>query len=90
MVFGSANHDGHHFQEPERFDLHRHSASAHMGFGWGTHFCSGAPLARLEGRIVLEGLTARWPNLRLAPGQKLHWLSTLIVRGVERLEIEWS
>lgn len=90
VVFGSANHDEHHFPEPERFDLHRHSESAHMGFGWGTHFCSGAPLARLEGRIVLEGLTARWPNLRLAPGQKLHWLPTLIVRGVERLEIEWS
>ena len=42
MVFGSANHDEHHFPEPERFDLHRHSESAHMGFGWGTH-CSTAP-----------------------------------------------
>lgn len=90
VVFGSANHDEHHFPEPERFDLHRHSESAHMGFGWGTHFCSGAPLARLEGRIVLEALTARWPNLRLAPGQQLHWLPTLMFRGVERLEIEWS
>ena len=90
VVFGSANHDEHHFPEPERFDLHRHSESAHMGFGWGTHFCSGAQLARLEGRIVLEGLTARWPNLRLAPGQRLHWLPTLMFRGVERLEIEWS
>ena len=38
VVFGSANHDEHHFPEPERFDLHRHSESAHMGFGWGTHF----------------------------------------------------
>jgi cytochrome P450 len=90
VVFGSANHDEHHFPEPERFDLHRHSESAHMGFGWGTHFCSGAQLARLEGRIVLEALTARWPNLRLAPGQQLHWLPTLMFRGVERLEIEWS
>ena len=90
VVFGSANHDEHHFPEPERFDLHRHSESAHMSFGWGTHFCSGAQLARLEGRIVLEALTARWPNLRLAPGQQLHWLPTLMFRGVERLEIEWS
>jgi cytochrome P450 len=90
VVFDSANHDEHHFPEPERFDLHRHSASIHMSFGWGTHFCSGAPLARLEGRIVLEALTTRWPYLRLAPGQQLHWLPTLMVRGMERLEIEWS
>ena len=90
VVFGSANHDEHHFPEPERFDPHRHSASTHMGFGWGTHFCSGAPLARLEGRIVLEELSARWPHLRLTSDQQCHWLPTLIVRGVERLEIEWS
>jgi cytochrome P450 len=38
---------------------------------------------------VLEALTARWPNLRLAPSQQFQWLPTLMFRGVERLEIEW-
>ena len=89
VVFGSANHDEHHFPEPERFDLHRHSESTFWALAGGT-LRSGAQLARLEGRIVLEGLTARWPTLRLAPGQPCYWLPTLMFRGVERLEIEWS
>jgi cytochrome P450 len=64
--FGAANTDSKHFSEPLRFDLTRSDGSNHVAFGRGTHFCLGAPLARLEGRIALECLLERVPDLRLS------------------------
>jgi cytochrome P450 len=52
---GSANHDLHQFSDPERFDISR-NPNPHLAFGHGLHFCLGAPLARLEGRIALTYL----------------------------------
>jgi cytochrome P450 len=63
----SANYDEREFAGPARFDLTR-KAGAHAAFGHGIHFCLGAPLARLEGRIALELLFERFEHLRIAPG----------------------
>jgi len=65
VSLSSANHDETVFDDPESFDFHRDSSKDHFGFGRWTHFCLGAPLARLIGRIALEQLTERLPDLRL-------------------------
>ncbi len=61
----SANRDPERFTSPDAFDLHR-DQGRHLGFGQGIHFCMGAPLARLEARIVLNLLLDRFPRLRVA------------------------
>lgn len=63
----SANRDPERFDAPDSFDLHR-DQGRHLGFGQGLHFCMGAPLARLEARIVLDLLLDRFPRLTVAGG----------------------
>jgi cytochrome P450 len=85
LLFGSANRDPLRYNDPDTFDIHRNNIS-HLTFGKGVHYCLGANLARLEGRVALDELLNRWPeweidydSLKLAP--------TSTVRGWERLRI---
>jgi cytochrome P450 len=64
-VLGSANRDGAQFERPDELDVNRHDTK-HLAFGRGSHYCLGAPLARLEGEIALRTLFERFPDLRLA------------------------
>ena len=61
----SANHDKRHFADPERFDIRRHPEQ--VAFGHGIHFCLGAPLARLEGRIAVDLLLRRFADILVTP-----------------------
>src|SRR5207247_1034028 len=61
-----ANRDPEVFSDPAVFDLHRTNARQHIAFGHGIHFCVGAPLARLEGRIMFERIADQLPDLCLA------------------------
>jgi cytochrome P450 len=63
LFLGSANHDESIFTDPERFDITRKNLR-HLGFGTGIHFCLGAPLARLEGKIALRMILERFENLQ--------------------------
>ena len=61
LMLASSNRDERQFDDPDRFDIHRKPGS-HLTFGRGAHFCLGAPLARLEGRIALEEVLKRFPK----------------------------
>jgi len=86
-VLGSANRDEAQFADPDKLDIAR-EPNRHVAFGQGAHFCLGAPLARLEGRIALTSLFQRLPDLRLAvPRESLCWRRSLVFRGLESLPI---
>jgi cytochrome P450 len=61
LLVGAANRDEARFVDGERFDIHREPLT-HLGFGYGIHFCLGAALARIEGRIALDELLQRFPE----------------------------
>jgi cytochrome P450 PksS len=86
-VLGSANRDETQFPDPETLDIAR-DPNRHLAFGQGLHFCLGASLARLEGRIALGTLFRRFPGLRLAkPADSLRWRKTLPLRGLVELPV---
>jgi len=85
----SANRDEDKFDHSEQFDMHRRNARTHLSFGFGNHFCLGAPLARYELQIILDELTARLPNLRLSGEQSFAMIETVQFRGPKELWVEW-
>lgn len=86
-ALGSANHDESQFPNPETFDIAR-EPNKHVAFGLGSHFCVGAPLARLEGQIAFSTLFRRFPNLHLMePVESLRWRKSLAARGLQRLPV---
>ena len=84
----SANADGAQFADAERLDLGR-AENRHLSFGLGPHYCLGAPLARLEGRIAIGELVRRFPDLRLAvPPERLRWRPGILLRGLVSLPVQ--
>jgi cytochrome P450 len=90
LFLASANRDEAVFNEPETLQLVRDNARAHVSFGYGSHFCLGAPLARLELQVILEQLTRRLPGLRLAPRQHFEFIETVQFRGPKTLHVRWD
>jgi len=89
VCIGGANRDPAVRDDPDRFDVRRATRS-HLGFGHGIHFCLGAPLARLEGRVAFTALLRHFPQLGLAvPRDELQWShgDGLVLRGLAALPV---
>jgi cytochrome P450 len=85
LLNGSANRDERKFPDGDRFDIHR-KIDHHLAFGYGTHFCLGAALARLEGRVALDEVLQRFPSWEVDWDNAVQ-ARTSTVRGWERLPV---
>jgi cytochrome P450 len=85
VSIGAANHDPAVFANPEQLDLAR-DPNPHLAFGFGTHFCLGAPLARLEAVLAFEALTRRFPRLELVDDNP-RYRPNPVLRGLSHLEV---
>ena len=89
MFYPSANRDEKHFDDPFRFDIER-DPNHHLAFGFGTHFCLGSSLARLELKIMFERVLARLPDLELATEEPLEYRSSNFISGAEAMPVRFS
>jgi cytochrome P450 len=90
LLWGSANRDEAVFKNADRFDIFRDNVADHVAFGFGTHFCLGAALARAEGRIAFERLLARLADIECQiPLDEVHYHPAPIDRALERLPIRF-
>ena len=87
-LLGAANHDPAVFDRPDELDITR-TENRHIAFGFGIHFCLGAPLARAEAQIAFSTLLRRLPPLRLET-EAVEWGGTFILRGLKKLHVAWS
>lgn len=88
-LFGSANLDEAQFPNADHFDIHR-TPNRHLGFGFGIHFCLGAPLARLETRIALQALLERFPNWQRKRNTPLEVKPSSFIYGLKHVPITLS
>ncbi len=86
-VLGAGNRDPERFPNPDKLDIAR-TDNKHLAFGWGAHFCFGAPLARIEAQMAFEELL-KLQNWALEPGP-LTWRTNLALRGLTKLPITFT
>jgi pimeloyl-[acyl-carrier protein] synthase len=84
-AIGAANRDPGHFSDPERLDITRRE-NRHIAFGFGIHFCLGAPLARIEGQVAISTLLRRIPGLKLVSDTP-QWRESSVLRGLKTLPV---
>jgi cytochrome P450 len=85
LMINSANRDGEQFPDPDRLDVGR-ADNRHIAFGYGPHYCIGAPLARLEGQIAFTRLLARLGDIALEEAP-LEWSDNLVLRGAKAIPL---
>jgi cytochrome P450 len=84
---GAADRDPAQFPDPDRLDIGR-ADNRHIAFGWGIHFCIGAPLARVEGQIAIGTLVKQLPELALATDRP-EFRQSLTLRGLSALPVRF-
>jgi cytochrome P450 len=91
LIYAAGNRDERQFPEADRFDIHRKNVRRHLGFGLGAHFCLGAPLARVEGKIAYERLLTRLENIELAdPEDDGGYIDSAFNRGPRTLRLKFD
>ncbi|MES9592465.1 cytochrome P450 [Streptomyces sp. NPDC094045] len=89
VSLAGADRDPARYPEPDTFDIRR-DAQGHLAFGHGMHFCVGAPLARMEGRIAIRTLLQRCPSLAPDAGAgEMDWIPGMLLRGARGLPVRW-
>lgn len=86
----SANREESVFPNADKFDIFRKNAAEHIAFGRGIHFCLGAPLAKLEGKIAFERLFSRARNWRFGPDNDFTHIDSPSFRGLKKLILEFD
>jgi cytochrome P450 family 142 subfamily A polypeptide 1 len=89
LLYPSANRDEDVFEDPFRFDIRR-TPNDHVAFGFGTHFCLGNSLARLELRVMFEELLDRLPDLELVGGEEPGYRAANFVSGYEHMPVRFT
>ncbi len=89
LMYSSGNRDESQFDDPEKFDVTR-TPNNHIAFGFGTHFCLGASLARLEIRVFFEELLRRTRGWTMTSGTEPIFMPNAFVRGVESAHFEFD
>jgi cytochrome P450 len=88
LLWGAANRDASVFERPDEIDLQRPVPRRHVAFGRGIHHCVGAPLARIEARVVLTVLLECATSITLDPEHAPQWANSLMVRRHEQLPVK--
>ena len=86
LMTGAANRDEREFEDPDRLLVDR-ELKLHLSFGYGHHFCLGKSLARIELRIALEGILARWPDYEIDEGNARRLHGGNVQRGFVKLPL---
>ena len=86
ILTGAAARDPRRYEDPDRVDVRRKDVQ-HFGFGFGSHTCLGAALAREELTIMLGGLIQRFPDMQLA-SERIEYRDSLVLRGLTRLDLD--
>lgn len=91
LRYAAGNRDAEVFSEPDRMDVCRKNAGDNIAFGYGTHFCPGAMLARKEMQVAFTRLLQRLTNIQLVPGENdlTHW-PNVVLRGLKELHISFE
>ena len=89
LSLAEANRDPARFRDPDRLDIRR-DENPHLSYGYGIHYCVGAPLARVEASVGITTVLRRLPGLALAvPADELRWRPSFRVRGLVELPVRW-
>jgi len=97
VLNGAANRDPRRFEDPAEFQVDRANARQHVAFGFGSHVCPGAPLARAEARVSIERMLDRFGDIRIseehhgpADARRYEYAPTYILRGLQTLHLEFT